>query len=260
MEKKFTKFHDGNWTRDLPHGSKSRASHSVQGPLSRRVTERLHTVCKAQCFHEWQRGFTQCARPSVSMSGREASHSLNTHVAVSLVCANLGGPTESGGSTRAVYCVPIILWHKLHGCHSHVSLALKLFIIRYVSPSGIWISPSSRRLKSCRQRSDFTPHESHAAREPRRTRATPHESHAAREPRRTRATPHESHAAAEEWKYAGMPLEITPWEGLPNHPALEGRTGHLRLSCEEKNVPFSRNKWFLKELLKKYEMFLKTEE
>ena len=105
MEKKFTKFPDGDWTRDLPHGSKSRASPNVQGPLSRRVAERLHTVCKAQYLHEWQRGFTQCARPSVSMSGREASHSLNTHVAVSLVCANLGGPTQSGGSTRVV-----LLW------------------------------------------------------------------------------------------------------------------------------------------------------
>ena len=44
MEKIWQKLLDRDWTRDLPRGLKSRASHSVQGLVSPWVAERLHTV------------------------------------------------------------------------------------------------------------------------------------------------------------------------------------------------------------------------
>ena len=85
-----------SWEKISPTG--------IEPATSRAVLKVVHrTVCKAQCLHEWQRGLTQCARPSVSMSGREASHSLKTHVAVSLVSSNLGG------STCGVYFVQVNL-------------------------------------------------------------------------------------------------------------------------------------------------------
>ena len=137
MEKSWEKFPDRDWTRDLRRGFKSRALHSVQSPASRWVAERPHRVCKAQRLDEWQRGFTECAKPRVSMSDREASQSVQSpgsrwvaerpHRVCkaqcldewqrgltqfkkrkwrSLIFGNLGGSTQGGGSTRVVYFVP----------------------------------------------------------------------------------------------------------------------------------------------------------
>ena len=92
--KKVEKIPDRDWTRYHTHGLDCCASHSMQGSASSWVAERLHTVCKAQCLREWQRGFTQCARPSVFVSGREASHSLNN------ACGGLSELQISGGSLR----------------------------------------------------------------------------------------------------------------------------------------------------------------
>ena len=78
MKKKSKKFPDRDWTRDLPRGSTSRASHSVQGPLS-------------------------------SWSGREDVTEFKTACGGLSGLCNLGDSSQSGGSTRVVYFVPLNL-------------------------------------------------------------------------------------------------------------------------------------------------------